>query len=273
MGAACGGGARTRPSARLSSSPPTSLAYRSTVGALLAERLGCPFYEGDDYHSAASVAKMRAGSALSDDDRWPWLARLAALLQGHLAAAIPAVLACSALTPAYRYLLRTGRRLEDRQQQQQQQQKQGIADHVGSGGGGGAVAFVSAPRSPFLHLTRSLTRTHARICNTGDAAEALQVYLSRCSQLRPLTAAVAAIAWPPQVLLDPPCEVLERRLRQRAGHFAPPALLDSQLRTLEWRDEELLLRVGGGGGGGGEPFPSPEATVDAVMALRQVAGR
>ena len=108
---------------------------------------------------------------------------------------------------------------------------------------------------------------------TVGCCQALQACRSLCSQLRLLAGTAPAIALPLQVLLDPPREVLEQRLRQRVGHFASPALLDLQLHTLEWRDEELLLRVGGGGGGGGEPFPSPEATVDAVMALRQVAGR
>ena len=46
---------------------------KSTVAAELAERLGWAFAEGDDFHPAENVAKMRAGIPLDDDDRWPWL--------------------------------------------------------------------------------------------------------------------------------------------------------------------------------------------------------
>lgn len=86
---------------------------KSTVASLLAERLGCPFYEGDSFHPVSNVTKMQAGVPLSDEDRWPWLNQLAAIIQRHLAARQPAVLSCSALKPAYRALLRTGRREVD----------------------------------------------------------------------------------------------------------------------------------------------------------------
>ncbi|MEY4873293.1 MAG: hypothetical protein RLZZ563_2623 [Pseudomonadota bacterium] len=62
---------------------------KSSVGAALGARLGIPYRDGDDLHPAANVAKMRAGIALTDDDRWPWLDRVAAALprmskrQGH----------------------------------------------------------------------------------------------------------------------------------------------------------------------------------------------
>src|SRR4051812_10760192 len=46
---------------------------KSTVAAGLVERLGWAFAEGDDFHPPANVAKMRAGTPLDDDDRWPWL--------------------------------------------------------------------------------------------------------------------------------------------------------------------------------------------------------
>lgn len=49
---------------------------KSTVGRLLAADFGCPFIEGDDYHDDSSIAKMRAGVPLTDDDRWPWLDRI-----------------------------------------------------------------------------------------------------------------------------------------------------------------------------------------------------
>ena len=64
---------------------------------LLAERLGSVFQEGDDLHPAANVAKMRAGVALTDEDRWPWLERVAAWIDGRLVAGESGVVACSAL--------------------------------------------------------------------------------------------------------------------------------------------------------------------------------
>ena len=77
----------------------------STVGALLAARMGGPFIEGDALHPPANLAKMSAGVPLNDDDRWPWLHTLAAIVARHAAAGEPAVLSCSALKPEYRRLL------------------------------------------------------------------------------------------------------------------------------------------------------------------------
>lgn len=75
---------------------------KSTVGALLAQTLGAPFLEGDAFHSETAVAKMRAGTALGDADRWPWLDRLGAAIGGEVAAQGLAVAACSALRRSYR---------------------------------------------------------------------------------------------------------------------------------------------------------------------------
>lgn len=75
---------------------------KSTLGALLARALRCPFLEGDDFHDAAAVAKMRAGHALVDDDRWPWLDRLGQALGQTAAANGCAVATCSALRRSYR---------------------------------------------------------------------------------------------------------------------------------------------------------------------------
>ena len=68
---------------------------KSTVGRLLAHKLSLPFVEGDDFHSRENIAKMSKGSALTDDDRIPWLQTLAAELQSREKEG--AVLACSAL--------------------------------------------------------------------------------------------------------------------------------------------------------------------------------
>ena len=75
---------------------------KSTVGAALAASLGWRFLDADDFHPPANVAKMAAGTPLADDDRWPWLDRLAAELTGILGRGEGAVLACSALKEAYR---------------------------------------------------------------------------------------------------------------------------------------------------------------------------
>jgi len=75
---------------------------KTTIGELLAERLGWPFYDGDDFHPAASVAKMSRGIPLDDEDRKGWLAVLAGLIDEHLQNGQPMVLACSALKQRYR---------------------------------------------------------------------------------------------------------------------------------------------------------------------------
>ncbi|ANC30267.1 gluconokinase [Isoptericola dokdonensis] len=123
---------------------------KSTVGGLLAARLGVRFVDADDLHPAHNVATMAAGTPLTDADRLPWLARVADVLSQGADAGEPVVVACSALRRAYRDALRAG--------------------------AGGDVAFVH------LH---------------GDRA------------------------------------LLAERIAARADHFMPPALLDSQLATLE----------------------------------------
>ncbi|MAT98038.1 MAG: gluconate kinase [Anaerolineaceae bacterium] len=81
---------------------------KSTVGQALAQRLDCSFYDGDDFHPAANVAKMSQGIPLNDEDRWPWLDRLADLMAEHLGQGETAVLACSALKEKYRQRLKRG---------------------------------------------------------------------------------------------------------------------------------------------------------------------
>ncbi|MBU1361294.1 MAG: gluconokinase [Gammaproteobacteria bacterium] len=83
-----------------------SASGKSTIGRLLAKRLDCPFEEGDDLHPAANVAKMRAGHALDDADRGPWLDRVAAWIAERAAQHASGVISCSALKRTYRDRLR-----------------------------------------------------------------------------------------------------------------------------------------------------------------------
>jgi gluconokinase len=82
---------------------------KSTVGAMLAVRLGWAFADGDTFHPAANVAKMAAGMPLTDEDRWPWLGAIGAWMDERAAAGEPGVVACSALKRAYRAVLLNGR--------------------------------------------------------------------------------------------------------------------------------------------------------------------
>ncbi|MCU1506115.1 MAG: gluconokinase [Microbacteriaceae bacterium] len=73
---------------------------KSTIGELLASRLGVPFLDADDLHPQANVDKMAAGHPLEDDDRWPWLAKVGEALSRADDTGL--VIACSALKRAYR---------------------------------------------------------------------------------------------------------------------------------------------------------------------------
>lgn len=77
---------------------------KSSVGEGLAARLGLSYRDGDDLHPPANVDKMRAGVPLSDDDRWPWLDRVASVLADDA----PVIVGCSALRRVYRDRLRAG---------------------------------------------------------------------------------------------------------------------------------------------------------------------
>ena len=81
-------------------------AGKSTVGDALARALGWRFVDGDEHHSPESIAKMRAGIALSDVDRVPWLASLHDVVATAAGRRESLVVACSALHERYRVVLR-----------------------------------------------------------------------------------------------------------------------------------------------------------------------
>ncbi|MFO1162267.1 MAG: ribose-5-phosphate isomerase RpiA [Reyranellaceae bacterium] len=80
-------------------------AGKSTVAELLAARLGWAFEEGDMLHPEANVAKMHAGLALTDEDREPWLERIAAWIDHQRATRQPGIITCSALKKSYRRII------------------------------------------------------------------------------------------------------------------------------------------------------------------------
>jgi gluconokinase len=135
---------------------------KTTVGTALAAALGWQFVDADDQHAPESVAKMTRGEPLTDADRWPWLDRLRAVIDGALARGDQGsglVLACSALKASYRARL-------------------------AGGAAGGRVRFVHLAGSP---------------------------------------------------------DLFRARLTGRAGHFMKPAMLDSQLATLEVPADALTV--------------------------------
>lgn len=84
-------------------------AGKTTVGELVAGRLGWDFLDADDYHSAEALKKMSSGRPLDDSDRRPWLDRLSVEIRARVDRGTNTVLACSALKDAYRRKLAGGR--------------------------------------------------------------------------------------------------------------------------------------------------------------------
>jgi gluconokinase len=83
-------------------------AGKTMIGRLLAEQLGWEFHDADDFHSPSNVENIRRGIPLSDEDRWPWLARLRGEIANWITMKRNVVLACSALKCSYRQGLSTG---------------------------------------------------------------------------------------------------------------------------------------------------------------------
>lgn len=78
---------------------------KSTIGKLLAEKLGWAFVEADDYHPTANVEKMHRGEPLTDADRKPWLGLVRDRINDSCRRDKNAVVACSALKHAYQHYL------------------------------------------------------------------------------------------------------------------------------------------------------------------------
>ncbi len=81
---------------------------KTSVARRVAEVLGADVVDADDLHPETNVAKMAAGTPLTDDDRWPWLDLVADAMRERRSAGTDVVVACSALRRVYRDVLRTG---------------------------------------------------------------------------------------------------------------------------------------------------------------------
>lgn len=79
---------------------------KTTVAKILADRLGWPYAEADEFHPQANIDKMSEGIPLTDDDRWPWLGAIRNWLTEQTRAGHSAIVTCSALKTAYRDVLR-----------------------------------------------------------------------------------------------------------------------------------------------------------------------
>jgi carbohydrate kinase (thermoresistant glucokinase family) len=78
---------------------------KTTIAKQLADVLHWPILEGDDLHPPANIAKMSAGTPLTDEDRWPWLRAIAAKIESWRAVGQSGTVTCSALKRTYRDIL------------------------------------------------------------------------------------------------------------------------------------------------------------------------
>jgi gluconokinase len=79
---------------------------KTAVAVQLAEELGCELIEGDELHPSRNIAKMEAGTPLTDEDRWPWLQAISELVAVKDVEGTSTVVTCSALKRSYRDVLR-----------------------------------------------------------------------------------------------------------------------------------------------------------------------
>ena len=78
---------------------------KTTIASILARRLGWPFQEGDSLHPPTNIEKMKAGRPLTDDDRAPWLEKVAEWVEERLDSGQNGVITCSALKRSYREVI------------------------------------------------------------------------------------------------------------------------------------------------------------------------
>ncbi|MGV9253207.1 gluconokinase [Streptomyces sp. NPDC003697] len=130
---------------------------KTTIGPLLAARLGVPYAEGDDFHPPANIAKMSAGVPLDDDDRWPWLDAIGAWAHGR--AGLGGVVSSSALKRSYRDRLR-----------------------------------AAAPGVVFVHLTGARELIEGRMADRQDHFMPTALLDSQFATLQPLQADEAGVA-------------------------------------------------------------------------------
>lgn len=129
---------------------------KSSIGPLLADELGASFLDADTLHPEANVAKMSAGTPLTDEDRWPWLARVGRALADSGPAGL--VVACSALRRSHR---------------------QAIREH--------------APSVTFVHLAGSATTLAQRLSNRSGHFMPVSLLDSQLDTLEPLGADEAGV--------------------------------------------------------------------------------
>lgn len=98
----------TQPSTRILLIMGVAGSGKSTIGHRVAAQLGWPYFEADDFHSPSNKAKMAQGTALTDEDRAPWLAAIRTEMDGVRATGGRAVFTCSALKNSYREVLLGG---------------------------------------------------------------------------------------------------------------------------------------------------------------------
>ncbi|MCO5559964.1 hypothetical protein L7F22_013568 [Adiantum nelumboides] len=181
---------------------------KSTIGNLLAESLGCHFLDADDFHSEENKEKMKQGIPLTDSDRLPWLETLRDTLIDYILQDKTVVLACSALKPSYRQLLRTAdlQRLPvKRRQVEEGREERGLQYD----------SLKSHSREPNRLYDNQQPKVSCESLNLSHRVTFL--------------------------LLNGPVELFASRLKERfqqGAHFMPPSLLLSQIDSLAISENE-----------------------------------
>ncbi|MEU5363593.1 gluconokinase [Streptomyces sp. NPDC005925] len=154
---------------------------KTTIGPLLAARLGVPYAEGDDFHPQANIAKMTAGTPLTDEDRGPWLDAIGDWAQDR--SGLGGVVSCSALKRSYRDRLR-----------------------------------AAAPGVVFVHLTGDRSLIEERMSQRQGHFMPTALLDSQFATLQPLGRDEAGVA---VEVTGRPEEIAERAARALGGLAAP----------------------------------------------------